>query len=92
MATQTQNAKTILDALADAAGKAPRTVAQLTRIVETITKTRDSGLTNEQKAQNFNQKIYRALRRELVANAEWYAQQDYQDDIDNAGDTAAGDL
>jgi len=92
MATQTVNAKSILDALSDAAGKAPRTNEELVRIVETITRTRDTGLTNEEKAQNFNLLIYTHLRRLLRGNAEWYAAQGFEDDIEDAGDVAAGDL
>ena len=92
MATQTQNAKTLIDALLDAAGRAPSTPGQALRVVENLTKTWDSGLTNEQKAQNFNIMIAKHIRRLVKANAE--ARKDAEDDasVAAAGDAAAGDV
>lgn len=92
MATQVQNFKAIMDALADAAGKPERTNEQLTRLAENYTKTWDDPLTNEQKAQKANVGIYKHIRELVRRHAELREAGTYVDDVENAGDTAVGDL
>lgn len=90
--SQVSNAKAVLDALADAAGKPPRTNEQLLRVVENYTKSWDSGLTNEQKAQNFNVGIYKHIRDLVRRHAELNEASGYVDEVQGAGDDAVGDL
>lgn len=92
MSTQAQNASILIDALTDAAGRAPRTNEQKARIVENATKTWDTSLTNEQKAQNFNLLVGRYLLGLVRGNAEARQEALNAAEVAQAGDSAAGDL
>ena len=62
MATQVQNAKAIMDALADSAGKTI-TIEIATAIVEEFLNQVGGAATNEDKATEFNAKLVQIVRR-----------------------------
>ena len=88
MATQVQNAKAILDALADSVGKTV-TVEQATNIVEEFINQIDGSATNEEKAETFNTMLIQMIRSTGRAHKRIKAEQDAQATLDAAADSAS---